>query len=284
MGSSHSSTMDTGAFRVTEAWFPPGSVLESHTHDRGIFAVMIDGSFVTEIAGRRLDCVATAHWTEPIEERHANLVGPRGARVIVSQPNPSRSELLGPLMSVMDSIRCTRDPFIALDAQRIEAEFGIGDSLSPLTIDSLVMLMLARAARGTRHRARALQPWLLRARELLHDCFHQRLDLAAIAHAVGVTPWHLAREFRRAFRTSIGEYARALRLSHALDRLAHTDAPISEIAHRAGFADQSHLTRACKAGTGCSPAAYRRRAQHRSRQPDSQPCPHRAGPDDQGRT
>jgi AraC-like DNA-binding protein len=51
-------------------------------------------------------------------------------------------------------------------------------------------------------------------------------------------------------------------LAHRLDRvrawLADSDAPIAEIALRAGFSEQSALTRALRKATGMTPAGYRR--------------------------
>ena len=261
MGSHQSRTVDTGAFSITDAWFPPGSVLDAHTHERSIVAVMIDGSFDTAIASRRIECVPTTTWTEPRAERHANYVGTRGARVLVTQPHPSQHERLAPFAGLLDDVMHVRDPAIAVDARRLAAEVAIDDSLSPLTVDALVMLMLSRAARiERRRRSERREPgWLHRARELLHARFRERLDLSDIANEVGVTPWHFAREFRRYMRASPGEYARALRIDWALRELSRGSRPISEIAQAAGYTDQSHLTRACKAATGCAPAAYRRR-------------------------
>jgi transcriptional regulator GlxA family with amidase domain len=54
------------------------------------------------------------------------------------------------------------------------------------------------------------------------------------------------------------------RLARVRDWLTSTDAPIAEIALRAGFSEQSALTRALRKATGMTPAVYRR--QHRSAQ------------------
>ncbi len=262
MGSPRSRVVETGMFRLTEAWFPPHAVLESHTHERSIIAVMLEGSFETEIAKKRIDCIPATTWTEPREERHANHVGSRGARVLVTQPHPDRHELLAPFGRLLDEVLDIRDPEIALDARRVAAEVARPNSLSSLAMDSLVMLMMIRAARGTHKRSeRRAPPWLMQARDLVHAHFHDQLDLATIAAIVGVTPWHLARTFRRHFRASIGEYAGAIRVDWALRQLSATGTPISEVALKAGYTDQSHLTRACKAITGLAPAAYRRREQ-----------------------
>jgi AraC-like DNA-binding protein/quercetin dioxygenase-like cupin family protein len=263
MGSPRFHTMDTGAFRITQAWFPPGAALEPHTHDRAILAVMLDGSFTTRIGARQFECVASTAWTEPCEERHANYVGALGARVVATQPNLARKDLIEPFARMLDEPHCERDPIMAVDAHRVAVELMDGDSLTPLVLDSLIVLMMARAARLTDPRSLHKRPqsWLGRARELVHARFREPLGLTGIAAEVGVTPWHLARQFRRQFNASIGEYARSLRINWALEQLAHSQAPISIVALQAGFADQSHLTRACKTATGLPPAAYRLRLQ-----------------------
>jgi quercetin dioxygenase-like cupin family protein len=43
MGSPEFRTIETNGFIVTDAWFPPGAVLPRHTHDRAIFATMLEG-------------------------------------------------------------------------------------------------------------------------------------------------------------------------------------------------------------------------------------------------
>ena len=65
MGSPRFRSLDTEAFSITDAWFPPGEVLHAHTHARGIFATMVEGSFDTTIAGpnpRSGQCRFDRHW------------------------------------------------------------------------------------------------------------------------------------------------------------------------------------------------------------------------------
>jgi AraC family transcriptional regulator len=275
LGSQRSREVDTGLFSITDAWFPAGSVLQPHTHDRSIIAVMIEGSFETDIATRRIECLPATMWSEPRAERHANYIGTRGARVLVMQPDPNRHELLTPFSGMLDEVMHARDPAFSIEARRVVAEVATWDSLSPLATDALVMLLLARATRRVQRNSaeRRTPPWLLRSRDLVHAHFKERLDLVSIAETVGVSPWRLAREFRRHFHASIGEYARALRIEWALRELASGDQPISAIAQSAGYADQSHLTRACRGATGLPPAAYRRREQT-----ESDGVPSRAAP------
>jgi AraC family transcriptional regulator len=83
------------------------------------------------------------------------------------------------------------------------------------------------------------------------------VTLAGAAAAGGVHPAHLAREFRVHYRTSVGSYVRGLRLAWAAQRLAGTNDPIADIAVEAGFADQSHFTRAFRSYSGLTPRAFR---------------------------
>jgi len=70
---------------------------------------------------------------------------------------------------------------------------------------------------------------------------------------------------RRHYQSSTGEYARALRLRYGRWSSSHAmtvDLPGSRWA--AGFADQSHFTRACRSVPhGLAPAAYRRNRRSR---------------------
>ena len=265
MGSPRFRRFDAGACCIVDAWFPPHAALQLHTHERSNFATMVEGSFQTRITSHRIDCAAGVTWTEPAEERHANLVGSGGARVLVVQPDPMRDDVFEPFRCLTGTIVRVKHPAIVSGARRILAELRAPDSLTPLVIDSLVLPMMATAVRvgALRHPDRARPAWLLRAQEIIHARFRERLLLNEIAATVDVTPWHLARAFRRHFGMTIGEYARSLRLNWALDRLAKTSIPISAVAVAAGYTDQSHLTRVCTAATGLGPAQYRRAASER---------------------
>ena len=260
MGSPQFRTVVTPGALTTEAWFPPRSVLASHTHERMIFAVMLGGSFETAVAAQRLECVPTAVWTEPAEERHANFIGPLGARVLVIQPDPARADVFEAFRTLLEDVNYLRHPGIVSDARRIVSELGTGDPLSPLAIDALTVGMMTVASRLSfrdRHHRHA-PAWLLRIRDLLHEGVARRMSLMELADTADVHPTHLAHAFRRHFRMTLGEYARGLRLHWALERLAQSDTPISEIAVAAGYADQSHLTRECRRAISVTPAHYRR--------------------------
>ncbi len=118
--------------------------------------------------------------------------------------------------------------------------------------------MLVSLARVSAAGIRRTPPWLHRAQELLHDRFADSLRTGEIAKEVAVHPAHLARAFRGCFGVSMGAYVRRLRLEWAAMKLAHSERSLAELALAAGFADQSHFTRAFKRYSGLTPRAYRR--------------------------
>ena len=73
-----------------------------------------------------------------------------------------------------------------------------------------------------------------------------------------MSPSRLARSFRARFGQSIGSYTRNVRLDWAARAVAHSDAPLARVACEAGFADQSHFTRAFTRRFGVAPGRYRR--------------------------
>ncbi len=99
-------------------------------------------------------------------------------------------------------------------------------------------------------------------RELLHT--RPGRDLAALAAAVGWSPWHLSRVFHQETGMRLTAYRNRLRVRAMLDDLAaEPDAGLAGLAVRHGFADQAHMTRVIRAETGGTPAALRRRLTRR---------------------
>ena len=95
------------------------------------------------------------------------------------------------------------------------------------------------------------------ARALLATHFASSLTLAQLARTLGVSPFHLARVFRRCHGTSLHEYRVRLRLRAALQRLTRPRTDILELALSVGFSSHSHFTTAFRQAYGKSPSAFR---------------------------
>ena len=80
-----------------------------------------------------------------------------------------------------------------------------------------------------------------------------------MARRIGLSPSRLHALFRSEWGTSPQAWLAERRIRRVQTWLAASDAPIAELAQRAGYADQSALTRAMQRLTGLTPAAYRKR-------------------------
>jgi AraC-like DNA-binding protein/quercetin dioxygenase-like cupin family protein len=259
LGSGRFRTVEADGFHVTDAWFPPGLTLTPHTHDRSSYVVMLEGSFDVLFSGRTQACPPASVLTEPASERHGNRVDGAGARVLVVQPDPARTEILRPCGPIFERVAHFRHAGIASLAWRLAAEIHAPDAVSPLVIEGTVLEMLAATARlKAPKRGPGVPPWLARTRDLLHARFLETLSTAEIAAEVGVHPVHLGRVFRAHHRMTVGAYVRGLRLHWAAGRLARSRDALSDIALEAGFADQSHFTRAFRRHLGTTPDRFRR--------------------------
>jgi AraC-like DNA-binding protein len=94
-----------------------------------------------------------------------------------------------------------------------------------------------------------------RAREYLEANFDRPLRLAELAVECGVSPFHLIRSFYLAVGMTPHAYLTQVRANRARELLLAGE-PISSVAYRCQFSDQSHLTRVFKRITGVTPGAY----------------------------
>jgi AraC family transcriptional regulator len=262
MGSPQFRSLELDGFGVTEAWFPATEVLPRHTHDRACVAVMVDGSFDLRFTGKAYHCSPASVFTEPAGETHANYMGPRGAHVVVVQPDPTRTELLQPFGRLLERAAHNHHAGMMERASRLARELERPDDLSRLAAEGIVLEMLVTLSRMDTGASRRPPWWLLRAQEVLHARFSEPIQVQEVASEVGVHPAHLARCFRIHFKLSMGTYVRRLRLDWAARELVESDVSLAAVALAAGFADQSHFTRFFKRHVGQTPNVYRRAMRH----------------------
>ena len=197
----------------------------------------------------------------PVGAARATTFGRRPTRVVIVRPAEG-SSLAAPWPALLRDLRESRGARPLGVAWRLAAELRASDEAWPLAAEGLCLDLVAGLVREERapqvtHRAPA---WLEAVRERLHDGIGTRSTLTELAAAAGVHPVHLARSFRGGYGVSVGEYVRRLRLDWAAAQLTATETPIGILAAEAGFADQSHFTRAFRRHTGLTPARYRRAA------------------------
>jgi AraC family transcriptional regulator len=144
-------------------------------------------------------------------------------------------------------------------ALKLYNEFRVMDEVSPLAIEGLSLEIIAEASRRSARISGHKKPprWLELAKEMIHAQRFERLTLNGLAQAVGVHPVYLAREFRRHYRSTVGEYVRRLRIEFACHEIISTRATLVEIATASGFYDQSHFSKTFKRLVGVTPTEFR---------------------------
>ena len=92
-------------------------------------------------------------------------------------------------------------------------------------------------------------------KEALADGAVAGQSLSDIARAVGTSPAHLSRVFRRVTGTTVHRYRSQLRLRAAADRLVGSD--LSQLAAELGFSSHSHLSASFRRTFATTPSQAR---------------------------
>jgi AraC-like DNA-binding protein len=98
---------------------------------------------------------------------------------------------------------------------------------------------------------------LLRARDLADARYAERLRVADLARAAGLSPSHFSREFRLAFGQSPHVYLLTRRLERAASLLRRTDRSVADICMLVGLSSVGSFTTSFTRQFGCTPLAYR---------------------------
>ena len=98
-------------------------------------------------------------------------------------------------------------------------------------------------------------PAVRRAQEWLDAHFEKNVSLSTLANLAGLSPYYFVRAFHKHLGVPPHRYQTIVRVNQARTLLL-SGRPISEVAYRAGFCDQSHLNRCFKSMFGVTPGKY----------------------------
>ena len=243
---------------VSENLYPPFLRQPGHTHPLASLSFVLAGSYLERCGRQALTRHPSILVFHPPQEHHA-VDYHNEVRILSVQIDSPRLAYIREHSAVLDLPLSCRTERITRLGRQIYQEFRRRDSASALSIEGLVLELVAEVSRGGLAASRGKPPrWLGRAEEFLRSNFSKPFSLEDVAGIVGVHPVHLARVFRRQKGCTVGEYVRHLRIDFALRQLSETENPLSDIAAAAGFADHSHLTRTIKAHLGLTPSEYRK--------------------------
>jgi AraC family transcriptional regulator len=250
-------TVNAAGFVLTETTHQPNHKLRRHKHELTNIAFTLNGSFSEILDRRRFECGSQSLVIKPAGEAHANEYGRSVVRCFLIELQSQRLESLHPLSNVLNRVDHVRGAMLSMLALRISKEMRVMDTASLLAIEGLLLELIAELSRHSLVSERKVPRWLIRAKEILHEHSSETISLSEVAKTVDIHPVHLAREFRKFYGCTLGEYLRGLRIQCACRKLSTSEMPLVEIALGSGFSHQAHFCRLFKRHIGMTPTEFR---------------------------
>jgi AraC family transcriptional regulator len=249
---------EVAGFILTETVYRAGAQIPSHAHANAYFCVVLQGAYTEAYNGRSRECRATTLAFHPPEEVHSERFRDEPVRSFNVEIPPVCMARIAHHCNLLDHSPDFNGGTMGGLGIKLYREFIYPDSVSPLAIEGLVLEILAQSARKQPVREeRRPARWLECARDLLQSRFAETLTVSEVARQVSVHPVHLAREFRKHYGCTMGDFVRRLRVDFACGELVKGDRTLAELSLSLGFFDQSHFCRTFKALTGVTPGEYR---------------------------
>jgi AraC family transcriptional regulator len=232
--------------------------LPKHLHECAYFCFVLRGSY-DEMCGNRVRACRPSTLTfHDRQEAHADHFHSQGAHLLSVELGPQWVEGLHEYPIILDGLRDFHGGTSSYLAAKMCDELRNDDAASAIALEGLTLEMIATASRHRRQVAKREPVRRIQlAKEYLEAHFSEPLRLASLAISVGAHPVYLAREFRKSYGCTVGEYIRQLRIEFACHQLASSHEPLVKIALNAGFADQANFSRTFKRCTGKTPTEFR---------------------------
>lgn len=254
-------------YRGSDVEVPPMRDFLIVAYRRGATAMRrrVDGDWVMETLGpgdvSLLTRAAASHWVWPadIDVVHVYLSCDELAATCRQMYERDVCDF-----ELRDEVKAD-DPAIYRTAMAIADEAALGAAGSRLLVDSLStqlgVYILRRHAEVLFREPTGEGGLTFAQQRTVCDFIRAHLDetvtLDDLAASVALSRFHFARCFRSSTGTSPHEFVVRQRIELAKTLLTRTSTPLSDIAARCGFADQSHLTRVFNKHVGTTPGNYR---------------------------
>lgn len=253
-------TVHVPGFTLRLGVHPPRSALPRHDHDQPTICYVMRGGFTEYSGGEAAACGPATLKVMPAGEPHWNRFGDRATQGLRIDVDVARFADLPVIARTLDERHHRSGGAAGELARRLVAALTRADEPGTVAAEGLALELVAALAPAKDAGGSSAPPrWLRTAEEMIREGYRDRLTVAELARSVDVHPATLSRRYRKQFGCTIGDRIRSLRVDHAARELLETSEPLSEIALRAGFYDQSHFTNLFRRSLGVTPAAYRTR-------------------------
>ena len=246
-----------GDYKFTEANYGSDTKLSPHSHDFIYFRYVLAGNFTEYYRDNEILSQPSTMMFRSNDEAHSNYFH-TNTRCLTVKIGSRHFENISNNSKLLSDTSVVTSKSITRLFMRLYQELYAFDEFSKITIDGLMLEIVAETLRQTSSESFGNPPrWLLETKERLDEEFKENLTIESLANSARIHPTHLVGEFRRYFKTTIGDYVRQRRIESAKQMLMKSNIPISEISLISGFFDQSHFTRVFKKTVGITPAVFR---------------------------
>jgi AraC family transcriptional regulator len=212
-------------FTLIETRYAPQLRLPEHSHERACLCLVLRGACQEIYAGRSLFCQPFSFLFRPAEEPHSDHIEGSGVQALIIEVDHRWLACVREQRVRLNEPLCLRGGALTGLAARLYAESRQMDEAAALSIEGLLLEVAAELARYAARGAERKAPrWLERAREFLQASYTKPPTFSEVANAVDVHPVHLAREFRRHYQCTMGEYIRRLRIEFACREISVSNA------------------------------------------------------------
>ncbi|MFN0119974.1 MAG: AraC family transcriptional regulator [Blastocatellia bacterium] len=252
-----SQRLDLNGLTITDTEYSY-EFIDWHYHRHSHFELTMRGH--TRAGNRRetYQCAADTLLFHNAKEPHYNVKPAGITRGFQLEITPEWSRQFDVDPQTLPDSAMVLHPGVKLLFYNVYKEAKRGDDVSGLSIDALLLDMLASMG-GAAARPGAARPvWVKTLDELLRENYAQPPSLQTVAAELDLHWAHLSREFPRYFQCTFGAYIRKIRVGKSLALLRDKNLSLTDIALQCGFADQSHDIRCFREFMGVTPKAFRK--------------------------
>ena len=239
----------TPSLTIAEVTLPPNFRVPKHDHEPPHIVVVLGGAIRDHTRTGSQDLREGWLRYSPGAQTHFVQSLESGARVVILEAagfpprDLARSVYVGPKIA---------GPIV----EHLHEQLFCSPFASPADVEESAIALFTMVRTQSRRGAALQYAWLNDIKERLADTHPSLRNLAAVA---GCHPTFLSRTFRATYGVSIGEYRRRKQVQTVWRLLADPLVPLSVVAARAGYTDQSHMTRTFRRTLGDTPGAIRTR-------------------------
>jgi AraC family transcriptional regulator len=243
---------------ANEIRYKPRTVLPSHVHEKPYFCTVLAGSYCGRFGSKFQEGHSTETVFRPAGETHSVQFHDQETHLLIIEFPRRLLQRAADNCCGLDISSNFASGRLTWLAKRLWVEYQLGDSCSRLAVEGLLLEMLADVSRQCARPVERVPGWLLQIKKYIEETFVEGSSINALAEIADVHPVYLVTAFKKAFRSTPGEFQRQMRLRKAEELMLNAPTmPLSEIALATGFFDQSHFARAFKQVACVTPSRFR---------------------------